>query len=605
MINSTMRSILAAECGSVTTTAILIERVNNRYRLTAAGQTPSTYGPPWQDITMGVGEAVRQIEQATGRTLLAPGGWPVTPQSSDRQGVDAFVAVSSAGPPLQLVLAGLMQDVSLTSARRAAATTYTAITGVLSLDADTHAGAPEAGGQAHHSIEARIQAIQRARPEAILLVGGTDGGAERAVIDMANALAMAVRVLKDTEKPHVLYAGNSAMRAQVAEILGPVAILQAVDNIRPTLDVENLIATQTELEKLYIQRKMARLPGFQKLSNWSRYPIAPTSKSFEHVIAYIGRQNKLNVIGVNIGSGSTLVSTQAQNHPHSTIRSDAGVGHSMASLLKAVPVDKIHRWLPFSMPPEELYNKLLNKSLSPAGLPTTFEDLMIEHAVAREGLRLVVAQARAGWPTHPSTGRGDLPWNLLIGAGRPLTRAPHPGSAALILLDGVEPWGVTSLALDSGGATGMLGSIAAVQPVAAVEVAAHDTFLNLGTVIAPMGHGSPGEPALKIKINYVDPQPRENNALELEIAYGSIEVIPLPPGQKAKLEIRPTRHFDIGLDQPGRGAVTEIEGGLLGVIIDARGRPLRLPPEEALRRELLEQWLLKLGVPYGTAGQND
>jgi hypothetical protein len=503
--------------------------------------------------------------------------------------------VSSAGAPLHLVLAGLMHDISLTSARRAAAATYTAITDVISLDTDPHPASSEPNRQGWPGTEARIRAIQQARPEAILLVGGTDDGAGRSVIEMANALSMALRVLKSTDPPHILYAGNKAMRPQIAEILGPVANLQAVDNIRPTLNIENLTATQTELENLYIRRKMFRLPGFQKLSNWSKYPIMPAGKSFERVISYIGRYNNLDVIGVNIGSGSTIISAQAQEYHGSTIRSDAGVGHSLASLLKAVPLHKIHRWLPFSISPEQLHNQLLNKSLHPASIPATGEDLMIEHAVAREGLRLVIEQARAGWPTQPSTGRGDIQWNLMVGAGRTLTRTPHPGYAAMMLLDGVEPWGVTSLALDISGATNMLGSIAAVQPTAAVEVAARDTFLNLGTVIAPVGHGSPGKSALKLKLNYRGPKNTGGDARELEVPYGSIEVIPLPPGQKASLEIRPARHFDIGLGQPGRGAVTEVEGGILGVIIDARGRPLRLPQDDTQRQEMLGQWLLKLG----------
>ena len=373
-----------------------------------------------------------------------------------------------------------------------------------------------------------------------------------------------------------------------------MAAVHSVDNIRPILDVENLAIAQTELEKLYLQRKMLQLPGFQKLSNWTKYPALPASKSFEKLVTYIGRHNRLNVIGVNIGSRATVVATQAGDYQSTTVRSDAGVGHSMPALLKSIPLAKIERWLPFSMTTEELRNRLLNKSLHPTSLPSTREDLMIEHAVARESLRLVLDQARAGWPTKSATGRGDIPW-------RTLTRTPNPGQAALILLDGVEPWGVTSLALDVSGLTNLLGAIAAVEPMAAVEVAARDTFLNLGTVIAPLGHGTMGQSALKIKLSQLDMPGSQKNDFEADVPYGSIEVFPLSPGQKATLEIRPARHFDIGLGQPGRGAVTEVEGGILGVIIDTRGRPLRLSPDEMKRRDLLEQWLLKLEAVHATA----
>jgi hypothetical protein len=175
----------------------------------------------------------------------------------------------------------------------------------------------------------------------------------------------------------------------------------------------------------------------------------------------------------------------------------------------------------------------------------------------------------------------------------------------MILLDGVEPWGVTSLALDISGTTSMLGSIAAVQPVAAVEIGARDTFLNLGTVIAPMGHGTPGKAALRVKLRADASSSTEFEPVEIEVPYGSIEVMELPSGQKATLEIRPTRHFDIGLGQPGRGAVTKVEGGVLGVIIDARGRPLRLPQDETVRQDWLEQWMSKLDAGYATSGKNN
>jgi hypothetical protein len=394
----------------------------------------------------------------------------------------------------------------------------------------------------------------------------------------------------------VLYAGNSETRAEVADILGPVTTLRAVDNVRPTLEVENLAAIQMELENLYVQRKLSQLPGFQKLGSWSPYPVLPASKSFEKVIAYLGRHNNLNVIGANIGSGATVVSVQMRDHQSSIIRSDAGLGHSLAALLKIVPIEKFHRWLPIELTVEELYNRLLNKSLHPTTIPETEEDLFIEHAVAREVLRLVMEQIRAGWSFQPLAGLERTQWNLMVGSGRALTHTPQPGYAVLVMLDGLEPWGVTSIALDTAGVANMLGSIAAIEPMAAVEVAARDAFWNLGTIIAPAGHGQPGKPALKLKVNYANGDP-----LEMEVAYGSLQVIPLPPGEKATLEIRPARHFDIGLGQPGRGALAEVEGGLLGIIVDARGRPLRLPKDEAQRQAQIRQWLTELGVTHAIA----
>jgi len=215
MTESKINSILAAECGNTTTTAALIELVDGHYRLAATGQAPSTYGAPWNDITVGVQNANRRIEETTGRTLLAPGGWPITPRQPNKQGVDAFVVVSSAGPPLAVALAGLMNNISLTSAHRAATTTYSQITTKLALDNEA--------GSRRSSVEAQIQALQADPPDVILLAGGTDGGAERPVIEMANAVLMALQVLPHTNKPDVLFAGNKDTRNQVVDIIGETA----------------------------------------------------------------------------------------------------------------------------------------------------------------------------------------------------------------------------------------------------------------------------------------------------------------------------------------------------------------------------------------------
>jgi len=118
------------------------------------------------------------------------------------------------------------------------------------------------------------------------------------------------------------------------------------------------------------------------------------------------------------------------------------------------------------------------------------------------------------------------------------------------------------------------------EPLAAAQVLARDTLLNLGTVITPLGIAKEGEVALRFKMIY-----SEGGAIEGEVSYGSLEVIPLPFGQRATLELRPTQGFDVGLGRKGRGATTEVEGGAVGVIIDARGRPLPSPRREPHSRK--------------------
>ena len=65
-----LNTILATDCGSTTTKAILIENVNGKYRLTFRGEAPTTVEAPFEDVTKGVLNAVLEIEELSGRKLI-------------------------------------------------------------------------------------------------------------------------------------------------------------------------------------------------------------------------------------------------------------------------------------------------------------------------------------------------------------------------------------------------------------------------------------------------------------------------------------------------------------------------------------------------------
>ena len=62
--------IVATDCGSTTTKAILIEKVGNEYRQTYRGEAPTTVEAPFEDVTRGVLNAIAEIEELSGRTIL-------------------------------------------------------------------------------------------------------------------------------------------------------------------------------------------------------------------------------------------------------------------------------------------------------------------------------------------------------------------------------------------------------------------------------------------------------------------------------------------------------------------------------------------------------
>ena len=70
---------------------------------------------------------------------------------------------------------------------------------------------------------------------------------------------------------------------------------------------------------------------------------------------------------------------------------------------------------------------------------------------------------------------------------------------------------------------------------------------------------------------------------------GTMRVVPLAVDEEATLSLKPTRQVDCGA---GRGIPVErrVRGGVVGVMLDGRGRPLQLPPKADERVRALKQW---------------
>jgi hypothetical protein len=92
---------------------------------------------------------------------------------------------------------------------------------------------------------------------------------------------------------------------------------------------------------------------------------------------------------------------------------------------------------------------------------------------------------------------------------------------------------------------------------------------------------------MRVKITF-----DQGGELEIEVKHGSLEVLPLRVGEKAKVELKPRRGISVGRIT---GAV-EVSGGVIGLVIDARGRPLRLPSNPDACRRQVQQWLWDMGA---------
>jgi hypothetical protein len=222
----------------------------------------------------------------------------------------------------------------------------------------------------------------------------------------------------------------------------------------------------------------------------------------------------------------------------------------------------------------------------------TDEEMEIEQALAREILRTAMRLTQPHFPANATRASGKfLPWfEPVIASGSVLTNAPSRAHSLLMLLDGLEVAGITKVVLDQFNLVASLGAAAELNPLMAVQVIDSGALVNLATVIAPISSARPGTPILRLRVTYESGEEKK-----MEITQGSLEKIPVLPGEDVKLSLQPLNRVDIGMGRPGLGGgLTVKRAGELGIVIDARGRPLRLPSANAERQELFRQWLQAL-----------
>jgi uncharacterized protein (TIGR01319 family) len=587
--------ILATDCGSTTTKAILIQKVDGVYRQTHRGEAPTTVEEPFADVTMGVINAVTEVQELAGKTLVDENGQLIHPAKGD-EGCDIYISTSSAGGGLQMMVAGVVKEMTAASAKRAAL-------GAGAIVMDTIAS------NDRRKPHEQIQRIRELRPDMILLSGGVDGGTTTHVVQIAELIAPAKpqpRFGKKYRMP-LIYAGNKEAAPLVEEVFDESIDLTIVDNLRPVLEHENLGPARDAIHDMFLEHVMAHAPGYDKLMGWTHAPIMPTPGAVGNILQRIAKDQNINVVGVDIGGATTDVFSVFDETFNRTVSANLGMSYSISNVCAEAGMASVLRWVHFDMDERELRNRVKNKMIRPTTIPQTKEALVFEQAVAREALRLAyiqhkefattlkgVQQQRTVGDTFSQEIGGqtivnNMKLDLLVASGGVLSHAPRMHQTAMMLVDAFEPEGFTRLAKDSIFMMPHLGVLAEVHAQAAVEVFERDCLIYLGTCIAPKGLGKPGKRCFSYEIK--GKTLNESG----EMTFGEIKLLPLAPGETAMVKVEPARGFDVGAG-PKKPIEREVKGGTVGLILDARGRPLSLPEQRDACQRTIASWVEALDL---------
>ena len=594
MSKKDLEVIIATDCGSTTTKAVLIEKKGDTYRQTFRGEAPTTVEAPFEDVTKGVLNSITEVEELSGRKIL-DGEKIITPNNGN-VGADIYVSTSSAGGGLQMMVAGAVKAMTGESAQRCALGAGAIVMDVLASN----------DGRADHE---KIERIRQLRPDMMLLSGGTDGGTVTHVVELAQFLKAVDPKprLGASYKLPVIYAGNNKAHAKIKEILDDRTALIITENLRPSLERENLMPARHKIHDIFLEHVMQQAPGYPRLMKMVGAPIMPTPAAVGSMTEKFAKANNFNVLAVDIGGATTDVFSVFSEVFNRTVSANLGMSYSISNVMAEAGLANILRWLPFDIDEQDLRNRLKNKMIRPTTIPQTVEDLQIEHAVSREALRLAfdqhkalavglkgVQQERSISDAFDQTSSGASLINVMhldyvIGSGGILAHSPRRTQSMMMMIDAYQPEGVTRMAVDSIFMMPHLGVLAQISEKAALDVFYHDCLVRMGTCLAPKGLAKDGQKIMDWEVTGSDGRKEHG-----ELRFGDILHVPFE-SPKAKLVARPVKGFDMGAGS-GNKLEADIEGGVVGLVLDGRGRPFNISKEPAKRRDNLNKWYKSMGM---------
>ncbi|HMN11090.1 MAG TPA: glutamate mutase L [Bellilinea sp.] len=563
------RSVLAVDLGSLNTRAFLFDQVEGHYRFIGSTRLPAIRSISGHTVKDDVVQVVRRLQETVKYKLL-DGDRIICPAKFDGSGVDQFILTHSLGDPIKTVILGGMKSVSVVSGIELAGTAPLQIVDTVDM-------------MDPRSPSEQLDAFVENKPELVIIAGGTEEGATKLVARQADIVSWLMQLLPAHLRPKVFFTGNEAMQHYVADILARWTSVESGSNVRPTVVESDLTRSMARLAETVSKIRMSQFDGLDAIASQSASVPLPNSFTFGRFIRFLNQVNPgaQSFLGVNIGSQFTTVCSADGDQFHQRVLPFAA-GKGIESLMEKVKPGRLDNWLAGTIPLETVRDYLWQKSIHPAVLPASADSALIEDALLRVLLRQAMVEFYHQFP------QTELGHDTILVTGLPFSQYSNRDALSLVL-DGMQPSGVTSIVLDQYEIAPILGQAATVNKFLPVHMIESNAFVNLGTVIAPISSARVGSPLIRLKLQYED-----GEQAQLEILQGTLTQLPVQPGQMVQLNLSPIRPFMLDRTHQQSARNFMVVGGACGVVIDTRGRPIQLAADEGMRRAQLSSWKMAL-----------
>jgi len=514
---SNKTNIVITDVGSTTTKALLLKRIDNEFKLSGFYNAATTVEKPFEDVKIGIFHAVKELEKRSNTNLLEPNSNEKEIKFNDET---LYLTTSSAGGGLQILVIGLTLFDSASSGKRTAFGAGGVILDTFAID------------DKRSSLE-QMQAMGVLHPDIILMCGGIDGGAISPILRLGEILQLANPSPKFGEETKIplVFSGNIEARSFIAGLFGNRFNLFITPNLRPTLTEENLEPAREKIHQLFMDNVMEQAPGYSLLKKVVSDEIIPTPMSVITSLQLISEELNNNVMAVDIGGATTDIFSNILGEYFRTVSANYGMSYSISNVLKDAGYSNLKKWLPDKIDDNYTKNYIANKMLYPTFNPSAQIQIAIEHAIAKEAIRMSKQQhmemnfntKEIGFLDKLKLKQHDLEniteafyiekvkenkkfhlydINILIGAGGVLTHTNSSRQALSIICNGFQPEGITEIWKDKNFISPHLGKLSAIDEKLASNLLLHNCFEKIGIIIRPLSQKwKEGKTVLSLKVD--------------------------------------------------------------------------------------------------------
>ncbi len=490
--------IIITDVGSTTTKALLLSKTADTWKISGIRHAPTTVEKPFEDVNIGVQNAITALQKATGITLLHK-----TAETFSIPKDTLYITTSSAGGGLQIVVIGLTMWDSAGSGRRAAYGAGGVILDTFAID------------DKRSSLE-QMKLMGILHPDIILMAGGVEGGAVSSILRLGEILQFANPQPKFGDKAHIplIFAGNTVARPYIANLLGHNFDLFMAPNLRPNMREENLEPAREMIHRLFMDNVMEQAPGYGALKKKVSDDIIPTPTGVIRALQLLSKKLETNVLAVDIGGATTDIFSNIQGSYFRTVSANYGMSYSISNVLKEATQDAVMQWIDPAISRQTALNYIANKMLYPTFVPTSTHHIMIEHAVARCAINMSLKQHlemnfntsqigfldRVKTASHLERIREAFYFDqenerkkfhlydidVLIGSGGIMSHTQNDRQTLSLIYNGFRPEGITEIWRDRDFITPHLGKLSTINETIASELLQNECLQRIAITIRPV-----------------------------------------------------------------------------------------------------------------------